>query len=216
MSQKTSSLPSLPTSAWANKIQEILDHLFPRPAIPLIHQDPYTLLIATLLSAQSTDERVNKTTPRLFRLAKTPYEMVKLPLETIEDIIRPIGLAPRKARAILSLSQDLITFHDGKVPKTFADLEAFEGVGHKTASVVLSQAFHIPAFPVDTHIHRCAHRWGLSSGKSVEQTEKDLKRIFPEKHWNKLHLQMIYFARKYCPAKKHVIMQCPICSLLLK
>jgi endonuclease-3 len=206
----------LRTSAWASEIQEILNRLFPNPSIPLDHEDPYTLLIAVLLSAQSTDMRVNKTTPTLFRLAKTPYEMVKLPVEVIEEIIRPIGLSPRKAKAILSLSQDLITLYDGKVPATFSELEALDGVGHKTASVVLSQAFQIPAFPVDTHIHRCAARWGLSSGKSVVQTEADLKRIFPENSWNKLHLQIIYFARKYCPAKGHLPSDCPICQQVLQ
>ncbi|MBM3200798.1 MAG: endonuclease III [Chlamydiae bacterium] len=214
MSQKTSSRRSSRISAWANKVEEILSSHFPDPPIPLYHEDPYTLLIAVLLSAQSTDERVNKATPSLFALAKTPYEMVKLDVQIIEDIIRPIGLAPKKARAILHLSEDLILLHDGKVPSCFEKLEALEGVGHKTASVVLSQAFNIPAFAVDTHIHRCAQRWKLSSGKSVEQTEKDLKRLFDKKVWSKLHLQIIYFARAYCPAKKHDVEKCPICSIM--
>lgn len=193
-------------------IEEILDKHFPNPPIPLHHEDPYTLLIAVLLSAQSTDARVNSITPKLFSLAKTPYEMIKIPLETIQTIIRPIGLAPKKAKAILSLSHDLITLHEGKVPTTFEGLEALEGVGHKTASVVLAQAFQIPTFPVDTHIHRCANRWKLSSSKSVLQTEKDLKAYFPRNSWNKVHLQIIYFARKYCPARGHVILDCPICK----
>lgn len=193
-------------------ISTTLDKYFPNPPIPLKHEDPYTLLIAVLLSAQSTDRRVNQITPILFRLAKTPREMIKCSQEEVEEIIRPIGLAPRKARAILSLSKDIITLHDGHVPSSFEELEALEGVGHKTASVVMSQAFNIPAFPVDTHIHRCAKRWGLSSGKNVVQTEKDLKKLFPQESWNLLHLQIIYFAREYCPAKSHDAEKCPICS----
>lgn len=196
----------------AQFIQETLEKLYPNPPIPLDHKDSYTLLIAVLLSAQCTDARVNQVTPQLFHRADNPKEMAKAPVEEIEDIIRPCGLAPRKAKAIRDLSQILLDEHKGEVPDTFETLEALPGVGHKTASVVMSQAFHQPAFPVDTHIHRAAKRWGLSSGKSVEQTEKDLKRIFPKDTWNKLHLQIIYFCREHCPAKKHNPETCPICS----
>jgi endonuclease-3 len=194
------------------KISEILDSLYPSPAIPLQHQDRYTLLIAVLLSAQCTDKRVNLITPQLFAKAKTPQEMIQLSVTEIEEIIRPCGLAPRKARAIWELSKLIIERHGGHVPNTFEELEMFPGVGHKTASVVMSQGFNQPAFPVDTHIHRCAQRWGLSSGKNVVQTEADLKRAFPKKTWNKIHLQIIYFAREYCPARLHNIKACPICS----
>lgn len=196
------------------EIQKILNTLFPDPSIPLEHTDPYTLLIAVLLSAQCTDARVNLVTPALFAKASTPQEMIKLSIEEITDIIRTCGLSNTKAKAIWNLSKILIDKHGGKVPASFSDLEALPGVGHKTASVVMSQAFHEPAFPVDTHIHRCAKRWGLSSGKSVEQTEKDLKSLFPKNSWNKLHLQIIYFARKYCPAKGHDPKKCPICHLI--
>lgn len=200
---------------FAKQIQKVLDKLYPEPAIPLRHRDPYTLLIAVLLSAQCTDARVNTVTPQLFALADNPYDMVKLPIERIQQIIHVCGLAPTKAKAIWNLSQRLIDDFDGEVPESFEELESLPGVGHKTASVVMAQAFHRPAFPVDTHIHRCAMRWGLSSGKSVEQTEKDLKQLFPKKSWIKLHLQIIYFAREYCPAKSHHATNCPICSLLL-
>lgn len=193
-------------------IAEILEQYFPEVPIPLKHVDPYTLLIAVLLSAQCTDERVNKVTPFLFEVADNPFDMAKLPVKQIEDIIRPCGLSPRKSKAISDLSNILIDKNQGKVPQTFEELEALPGVGHKTASVVMSQAFGHPAFPVDTHIHRLAYRWGLSNGKSVEQTEKDLKRIYPEETWNKLHLQIIYFGRKYCPARGHQPHECPICS----
>ncbi len=196
------------------QIQQILDDLFPETPIPLQHSDPYTLLIAVLLSAQSTDKRVNEVTPRLFAQADTPSKMIQLSIEEIKEIIRPCGLAPTKARAIWHLSADLLTKHKGRVPKSFKALEALPGVGHKTASVVMAQAFHHPAFPVDTHIHRCAKRWSLSSGKNVKQTEKDLKRLFPRSSWNKLHLQIIYFARRYCPARGHDVNKCPICSEL--
>lgn len=196
----------------AEFIRETLEKLYPDPAIPLEHRDPYTLLIAVLLSAQCTDARVNQITPALFRLADTPQKMAHLPVEKIEEIIRPCGLAPRKAKAIRDLSQIILEKHEGKVPQTFAELEELPGVGHKTASVVMSQAFHQPAFPVDTHIHRAAKRWGLSSGKSVEQTEKDLKKVFPKESWNTLHLQIIYFCREHCQAKKHDPDSCPICS----
>ncbi len=198
----------------ATLIARILDQLFPNPTIPLQHTDPYTLLIAVLLSAQCTDARVNLTTPKLFALASTPQAMIQLTIEQIESIIRPCGLSKAKSKAIWNLSHDLIEHHKGKVPNTFAALEELPGVGHKTASVVMTQAFHIPAFPVDTHIHRCAERWGLSSGKSVEQTEKDLKKLFPRSSWNKIHLQIIYFARTYCPARAHKAHLCPICSQL--
>lgn len=197
----------------AKKIAAVLNHLFPHPQIPLQHENPYTLLIAVLLSAQCTDARVNQVTPKLFALADTPQKMILLDPKEIEEIIRPCGLAPTKSRAIWKLSQDLIKHHRGKVPKSFAALEKLPGVGHKTASVVMTQGFNLPAFPVDTHIHRCAHRWGLSSGKSVEQTERDLKRLFPKKTWKKLHLQIIYFARSYCPARGHKKEKCPICAL---
>lgn len=197
-----------------SKITQILAELFPNPTIPLNHSDPYTLLIAVLLSAQCTDVRVNLTTPRLFERAQTPADMVKLTPQEIEEIIRPCGLAPTKSKAIWNLSRILNDQFDGKVPTTFEELESLPGVGHKTASVVMAQAFHHPAFPVDTHIHRCAHRWGLSKGKNVEQTEKDLKRLFPKDRWIKLHLQIIYYARTYCPARNHRIEQCPICHFI--
>lgn len=195
-------------------ITKVLDEHFPNPPIPLQHEDPFTLLIAVLLSAQSTDKRVNEITPTLFAHAKTPETMMHVPLETLEKIIHSIGLYKTKARAIKELSKMIATKHKGSVPASFEELEALPGVGHKTASVVMSQAFSIPAFPVDTHIHRLAKRWNLSSGKSVEQTEKDLKALFPKESWNRLHLQLIYFARKYCPAKKHDSKACPICSEL--
>lgn len=196
----------------AEKIRKILAKLYPKPPIPLHHYSDYTLLIAVLLSAQCTDARVNLITPNLFKKADTPEAMAQLPVKEIEDIIRPCGLAPRKARAIHALSEMLIQKHLGKVPGSFDELEALPGVGHKTASVVMSQAFKKPAFPVDTHIHRCAKRWGLSNGKNVEQVEKDLKELFPKKYWNRLHLQIIYFAREYCQARKHDSELCPICS----
>lgn len=197
----------------AKKIQAILDEFYPDPPIPLQHQDSYTLLIAVLLSAQCTDARVNLVTPQLFALASTPQAMMLLPVEKIEEIIHPCGLAPRKAKAIHELSKILVLSYGGQVPRSFEALESLPGVGHKTASVVMSQAFHEPAFPVDTHIHRCARRWGLSSGKNVVQTERDLKAIFPKEKWNKLHLQIIYFAREHCKAIKHVPAECPICAL---
>ncbi|MGE3954104.1 MAG: endonuclease III [Parachlamydiales bacterium] len=195
----------------AQKIAEILETLYPNPAIPLHHTSSYELLIAVLLSAQCTDRRVNLVTPALFARANTPQKMVELSVEEIEELIRTCGLSKQKAKAIWHLSHLLIERHGGAVPDTFEALEALPGVGHKTASVVMSQAFGRPAFPVDTHIHRCAKRWGLSSGKSVAETERDLKRAFPESTWNRLHLQMIYFAREYCPAKGHDAEKCPIC-----
>lgn len=196
----------------AAAIADILEELYPVTAIPLDHQDPYTLLVAVLLSAQCTDERVNKVTPGLFERANNPYDMAQVEVEEIKEIIRPCGLAPRKSQAIYDLSHILIEQHEGQVPQNFKDLEALPGVGHKTASVVMSQAFGVPAFPVDTHIHRLAYRWTLSTGKSVEKTEADLKKIFPREKWNKLHLQIIFFGREYCPARGHDPRVCPICS----
>ncbi len=195
-------------------VLKVLEKLFPDPKIPLKHKDPYTLLIAVLLSAQCTDKRVNEITPTLFRRADTPQKMVQLTIPEIQEIIRPCGLSTAKSKAIWHLSQILLSKHKGKVPKSFDELEELPGVGHKTASVVMVQAFHISAFPVDTHIHRCAKRWGLSSGKNVVQTERDLKRLFPKSKWIKLHLQIIYFARTYCPARGHKVERCPICKEL--
>jgi len=194
-------------------IAKILNDLYPTTPIPLTHEDPYTLLIAVLLSAQCTDKRVNQITPLLFAEANTPQEMVKMEVDDIRAIIRPCGLSPRKSKAIHGLSQILLDKYDGEVPQSFEGLEELPGVGHKTASVVMSQAFGVPAFPVDTHIHRLAQRWKLTSGKNVVQTEKDLKKLFPEETWNKLHLQIIFFGREYCPARGHVKEDCPICSL---
>lgn len=196
----------------AKKIQEILNHYFPNPPIPLQHKDPYTLLIAVLLSARSTDKKVNEITPKLFSLADTPEKMIRLSIETIRQIIKPCGLSPFKSSAIWSLSKILIEKYEGAVPQTFEELEALPGVGHKTASVVMAQAFSSPAFPIDTHILRCAKRWKLSNGKSVQKTEEDLKKLFPKKDWIKLHLQIIYFARTFCPSKAHLIDDCPICK----
>lgn len=196
----------------AAEISKILEDLYPETPIPLSHQDSYTLLVAVLLSAQCTDERVNQVTPALFERANNPFDMAKVDVSEIENIIRPCGLAPRKSKAIKGLSEILIENYQGEVPKTFAALEALPGVGHKTASVVMSQGFGYPAFPVDTHIHRLAYRWGLSTGKSVEKTEADLKRVFPKESWNKLHLQIIFFGREYCPARGHNPYECPICS----
>jgi endonuclease-3 len=193
-------------------IVQTLENLFPETPIPLKHKDPYTLLVAVLLSAQCTDERVNQVTPALFSLADTPEKMAMLNVETIASIIRPCGLAPRKSKAIHELSVILIKKYRGQVPPSFEALEELPGVGHKTASVVMSQAFGVAAFPVDTHIHRLAIRWGLTEGKNVVQTEKDLKAIFDESLWNKLHLQIIFFGRKYCPARGHKIENCPICA----
>ena len=186
------------------KVQFVIDtleELYPEPPIPLKHKDPYTLLIAVLLSAQSTDARVNSITPLLFEKADNPYDMVKLTVEEIKEIIKPVGLSPMKSKGIHGLSQILIDKYDGKVPQTYAELEALPAVGHKTAAVVMSQAFGIPAFPVDTHIHRLMYRWNLSSGKNVVQTEKDAKRLFPKDLWNKLHLQIIYYGREHSPAR---------------
>jgi endonuclease-3 len=195
-------------------VVETLERLFPEVPIPLDHKDPFTLLIAVLLSAQCTDERVNKVTPHLFELADNPVDMSNLSVETIKGIIRPCGLSPRKSQAIYDLSHILIDNYEGKVPESFEALESLPGVGHKTASVVMSQAFGHAAFPVDTHIHRLAWRWQLSDGKNVEQTERDLKKLFNASLWNKLHLQIIFFGRKYCPARGHKREECPLCSVI--
>ncbi|MFZ1791140.1 MAG: endonuclease III [Saprospiraceae bacterium] len=198
----------------ANFVLAKLEELYPTTPIPLTHKDPYTLLVAVLLSAQCTDERVNKVTPFLFELADSPHAMVQTTVSEIAAIIKPCGLSPRKSQAIFDLSQLLIEKHGGEVPQSFEELEALPGVGHKTASVVMSQAFGFPAFPVDTHIHRLAERWCLSTGKNVEKTEADLKKLFPEDTWNKIHLQIIFFGRQYCPARGHNAHVCPICSVI--
>jgi endonuclease-3 len=196
----------------AERVRKILDELYPETSVPLDHRDAYTLLVAVLLSAQCTDVKVNQVTPALFARASTPGEMAKLSVATIRSIIKPCGLSPQKSRAIRRLSQILIEQHGGEVPRTFEELEALPGVGHKTASVVMTQAFGLPAFPVDTHIHRLAARWGLSDGRSVEQTERDLKKLFPEESWAKLHLQIIFFGREHCPARGHDLSSCAICG----
>ncbi len=196
----------------ADKIGEILDRLYPAVDIPLTHRDPFTLLVAVVLSAQTTDKLVNQVTPELFARASTPQEMAQLPVEEIAGLIRRIGLTRAKAHNLKQLSTLLVAEHGGEVPRSFEALEALPGVGHKTASVVMNQAFGQPAFPVDTHIHRLAARWGLSPAKTVEQTERDLKSLFPEESWGKVHLQMIYFGREYCPALRHDFEACPICS----
>jgi endonuclease III len=196
----------------AARIVAILDRLYPKPDIPLVHEDAFTLLISVVLSAQTTDKKVNQVTPALFAKAKTPEEMSKLSAPEIQAFIQTVGLAPTKARNLKALSERLITEHNGEVPKSFEALEALPGVGHKTASVVMSQAFGENAFPVDTHIHRLAHRWGLSDGSNVVKTEADLKNIFDISLWNRLHLQIIYFGREHCPARGHDEMKCQICS----
>jgi endonuclease-3 len=196
----------------AEYIQNFLAERFPETPIPLDHKDAYTLLIAVLLSAQCTDERVNKITPLLFAKADTPQKMVELDIPTIEAIIKPCGLAPAKAKAIWNLSRILLEKFNGEVPNRIEDLESLPGVGHKTASVVMSQWFQQPAFPVDTHIHRLAQQWELTNGKSVEQTEKDLKRIFPESSWNSLHLRIIFYGREICPARRCDGLSCPLCQ----
>lgn len=196
----------------AARIADILGQLFPAPEIPLEHADPFQLLVAVVLSAQTTDARVNIVTPALFARAPDAASMAKLPVATILSHIKTCGLAPTKAKNLRALSQQLVEKHGGEVPADFTALEALPAVGHKSASVVMTQAFGVPAFPVDTHIHRLAARWGLSAGKNVETTEADLKQAFPESRWNLLHLQIIYFGRMYCPARGHVITTCPICS----
>lgn len=195
-----------------NDILNILEQYFPNPEVPLHHTDAYTLLLSVLLSAQCTDERVNKITPFLFERADNPYAMVKMSADEIREIIKPCGLSPMKSKGIYGLSKILIEKYNGEVPNTFKALEELPAVGHKTASVVMAQWFGVPAFPVDTHIHRLAYRWGLTNGKNVVQTERDLKRLIPENKWNKAHLQIIYFGRKFCPARAHQWMTCPICS----
>ena len=191
-------------------IIEILEQLYPEIPIPLDHKDPYTLLIAVLLSAQCTDERVNQITPKLFAKADNPYDMVLMSIDEIKEIIKPCGLSPMKSKGIWHLSDMIIKQHGGVVPQDFKALEAMPGVAHKTASVVMAQAFNVPAFPVDTHIHRLMYRWGLTNGKSVEQTERDAKRLFPKEKWNDLHLQIIYYGREYCPARGFDLDKCII------
>jgi endonuclease III len=197
-------------------ILRLLDKYIPKPEVPLDHKDAYTLLVAVVLSAQCTDERVNKTTPALFKRADNPYDMIKMTPDEIREIIKPCGLSPMKSKGIYGLSKILVEKYNGEVPSTFEELEALPGVGHKTASVVMTQCFGLPAFPVDTHIHRLAYRWGLTNGKSVEQTEKDLKRLIPQEKWDKAHLQIIFFGRQYCPARGHVWRDCPICSKYMR
>jgi endonuclease-3 len=196
----------------ANIVSDYLDKIYPEAPIPLKHKSTYELLIAVLLSAQCTDVRVNKITPLLFKIAKNPFDMAKVPVNKIYKIIKPCGLAPKKSNAISQLSKILIKKFEGKVPKSFEDLESLPGVGHKTASVVMSQGFGYPAFPVDTHIHRLAQRWGLTNGKNVIQTEADLKKLFPENSWNKLHLQIIFYGRQYCQARSCYGIECKICT----
>ncbi|MEM7558774.1 MAG: endonuclease III [Planctomycetota bacterium] len=198
----------------AEVVLERLQELYPKPPIPLDHKDSYTLLIAVLLSAQCTDKMVNKVTPQLWELADNPADMAEQSVAAILEIIRPLGLAPRKAQAIFDLSHLLIENFDGEVPENMEDLESLPGVGHKTASVVMAQAFGVPAFPVDTHIHRLAQRWGLTSGKNVAQTEADLKKLFPEESWNKLHLQIIFYGREFCTARGCDGTKCPMCKEL--
>ena len=203
--------PLMKRAERAELVQRRLAELYPDPPIPLDHSDPFTLLIAVLLSAQCTDERVNQVTPELFDRANNPRDMAQLSVETIRQIIRPCGLSPQKAKAIFELSRILNEQHDSQVPDSFEALEALPGVGHKTASVVMAQAFGIPAFPVDTHIHRLAQRWGLTNGKNVKQTEADLKKLFPQSVWNDLHLQIIYYGREHCTARGCNGMKCEIC-----
>ena len=195
----------------ADRIGEILDELYPEPPIPLDHTDPYTLLVAVALSAQTTDKKVNEVTPQLFAVARTPEQMATLDPDTIHGIIREIGLAPTKAKNLWLMANQIVD-RGGELEPTFEFLESLAGVGHKTASVVMAQAFGVPAFPVDTHIHRLAMRWGLSAGKNVVQVERDLKAVFPKDTWNRRHLQIIFFGREYCPALRHDLTNCPICS----
>jgi len=195
-------------------VRKRLEKYYPKTPIPLDHFDDFSLLVAVLLSAQCTDARVNTVTPDLFKLAKTPQAMAKVSTDSIREIIRPCGLSPRKSKAISELSKIIISKHKGKVPQSFEELEALPGVGHKTASVVMSQAFGVPAFPVDTHIHRLAQRWKLTNGKNVQQTEVDLKSLFPKDLWNKLHLQIIFYGREFCQARKCFGLTCPICTTL--
>jgi len=198
----------------ADHVRQRLAELYPETPVPLDHTDPYTLLVSVLLSAQCTDVRVNQVTPRLFRLARTPRTMMRVPVEKIREVIRPCGLSPRKSVAISELSRILVEEHGGKVPRDFEQLERLPGVGHKTASVVMAQAFGVPAFPIDTHIHRLAQRWELTNGKNVETTERDLKRLFPEQEWNQLHLQIIFYGREYCTARGCDGTVCELCRTL--
>ncbi|MDO3385798.1 endonuclease III [Gilvimarinus sp. SDUM040013] len=206
-----SELKNLSKAERVSYIQQTLDELYPETPVPLDHFDAYSLLVAVLLSAQCTDERVNQITPALWQVADNPYDMAKVPVEEIQAVIRPCGLSPQKSKAISVLSQRLVNEYGGQVPADMAALESLPGVGHKTASVVMAQAFGVPAFPVDTHIHRLAQRWGLTNGKNVVQTERDLKRLFAENHWNKLHLQIIFYGREYCTARGCDGRVCPIC-----
>lgn len=206
-------LPANTPEMRAKIIDDFLENAFPNPKIPLHHKDPYTLLIAVLLSARCLDNRVNEITPLLFQQADNPYAMSQLSIEYVREIIRPCGLSPAKAKAIVELSKILVKEYNGQVPDNLEALEKLPGVGHKTASVVMVQAFNKPAFPVDTHIHRLAQMWGLTSGKNVQQTEKDLKRLFPQHRWNKLHLQIIYYGREICPAKGCNRLRSPLCQL---
>lgn len=208
-------MPTVARSARAARIGRFLESLYPETPIPLGHRDAFTLLVAVVLSAQCTDRRVNEVTPRLFALADNPAAMAQIPVERILDIVRPCGLGPQKAAAISGLSRLLVERHGGRVPRTFAELEALPGVGHKTASVVMSQAFGVPAFPVDTHIHRLARRWKLSAGRNVVETERDLKALFPPESWNKLHLRMIYYGREHCTARGCDGRSCEICRSLV-
>jgi endonuclease-3 len=196
----------------AERIQKMLEDMYPETPVPLDHETPFQLLVAVLMSAQTTDLKVNQVTPELFKQGPTPERMAALEVAQIQSMIREVGLAPTKAKNIKRLSELLLERYQGTIPNTFEELEALPGVGHKTAGVVLAQAFGIPAFPIDTHIHRLAARWGLSNGRNVDQTEKDLKAVFPKDAWNDLHLQIIFFGREYCPARYHDLSQCPICS----
>lgn len=207
-------LPLAERKKIAAQVERILDRLYPNPAIPLNYESPFTLLVAVVLSAQCTDARVNLVTARLFEVAKTPQEFAKIPPETLEELIKPCGLYKNKAKNLLALSNMLLEKFGGEVPGTFEALETLPGVGHKTASVIMAHIFRKPAFPVDTHIHRLAARWALSDGSSVEHTERDLKEVFKKSHWEKLHLQIIYFGRNYCKALGHKAATCPICSKL--
>lgn len=200
----------------ANYVAKNLAKLYPETPIPLDHSDAFTLLVAVVLSAQCTDKKVNEVTPALFRLASTPQKMATLKVEQVHQVIRQLGLAPQKSKALVGLAKLIVEKHQGQVPRTFEELEELPGVGHKTASVVMAQAFGVPAFPVDTHIHRLAKRWKLSIGKSVEQVERDLKKVFPEKDWNKLHLRIIFYGREYCTARGCDGKTCPICLELRK
>lgn len=205
-------MPRMARAEKAERIMDLLDALYPEIPIPLDHSDPFTLLVAVLLSAQTTDVKVNQVTPALFEVAPDPERMAVLDVETIRGLIREVGLAPTKAKHLKGMARMLLDDHDGMVPSDLEALERLPGVGHKTASVVVAQAFGIPAFPVDTHIHRLAARWGLSDGSNVVRTERDLKRTFPEPRWNDLHLQIIMFGREHCPARWHDLSTCPICG----